>query len=173
MRQGWFWVAMLLSGAPTVQAAEMSFPKFTEGNGRQNCQIFDIQEDKVTWLKREASTKAQRDCVVETLKDVDPEYFYRLNERAAVYKGHVYLVTANEREGDAQLSILTPEELPAKLEQNFSMGGVYYNNYSLGRDGQLFREQGEPQRYDPTSGQWITIAKVPADAIHLLPPDNK
>ncbi|EJN7585282.1 hypothetical protein NRW26_003914, partial [Escherichia coli] len=58
----------------------------------KNCRsTFDLQRDKVTWLTRDASRRAN-DCRVATIPDVDPEYFRPLTENVAQYKDSLYLV---------------------------------------------------------------------------------
>lgn len=58
----------------------------------KNCRsIFDLQRDKVTWMTRDASRRAN-DCRVATIPDVDPEYFRPLTENVVQYKDSLYLV---------------------------------------------------------------------------------
>ncbi|MDU9547846.1 hypothetical protein F8C17_26065, partial [Escherichia coli] len=58
----------------------------------QNCRsTSDLQRDKVTWLTRDASRRAN-DCRVATIPDVDPEYVRPLTENVAQDKDSLYLV---------------------------------------------------------------------------------
>lgn len=59
--------------------------------GKDCRSTFDLQRDKVTWLTRDASRRAN-DCRVATIPDVDPEYFRPLTQNVAQYKDSLYLV---------------------------------------------------------------------------------
>lgn len=60
----------------------------------KNClTTFDVQRDKVTWIAREASSRGD-DCRIETIPDVEPEYFrpIKYNWTIAQYKDLLYEV---------------------------------------------------------------------------------
>lgn len=139
----------------------------------QDCGFFNIGQDKVTWLKHE-ETAAGNDYNVETLDGVDPEYFYLLNAQVASYKGRIYLVKTNEL-GEGDLRIITPQELPSFLNEDyFAMGTLYSRNLSMTANGQLYRQLSENvwQRYNPQSSIWITVSQKPTGLISLYPQTN-
>ncbi|EGO8351929.1 hypothetical protein E0V34_08080 [Escherichia coli] len=59
--------------------------------GKECRNTFDLQRDKVTWMTRDVSWRAN-DCRVATIPDVDPEYFRPLTKNVAQYKDSLYLV---------------------------------------------------------------------------------
>lgn len=89
--------------------------------GKDCLNTFDVQQDKVTWLMRDASRRGD-DCRVATIPDVDPQYFRPLNETAAQYKDLLYQVKFIS----AQDKALTVTRLPdpkLELKRGFNIAG--------------------------------------------------
>ncbi|HHV1849174.1 TPA: hypothetical protein ACULGX_001713 [Escherichia coli] len=135
-----------------------------------SCALFNIGLKNVSRLKQEA-TPAGSDCVYETLKGVDPEYFTLLTGSVGYYKDQFYKVKTNAL-GEGELITPKPEDVFELLDRESMVTGYMY----ITTDGQLYShelsglttidgkhyEQTEWLRYNPISAEWSTVKQPPS-----------